>query len=66
VLDYDHARAGADPHGEVLDFWESAYRAGAELAGWDVAGLACPGGVTDALLSARGRPVAPTAVPGTG
>jgi hypothetical protein len=47
VLGYDDARAAADPTATVLDFYESAYQAGARLAGWDVDGLACPGGVTD-------------------
>jgi hypothetical protein len=46
ILRYDDARGEDDPRAAVLDFWESAYQAGAGLAGWDVAGLACPGGVT--------------------
>ena len=53
VLRYDDARAQADPRAAVLAFYESAYQAGARLAGWDVAGLACPGGVTDPRLSVR-------------
>ena len=40
----------ADPRASVLDFYESAYQAGARLAGWDVERLACPGGITDPLL----------------
>jgi hypothetical protein len=51
VLGYDDVRAAADPTGTVLDFYESAYQAGARLAGWDVDGLACPGGVTDPRTS---------------
>ena len=47
VLRYDDARAEPDPYAAVLSFYESAYRTGARRAGWDVAGLACPGGVTD-------------------
>ncbi|MCM2578085.1 DUF5996 family protein [Streptomyces meridianus] len=47
VLRYDDVRGGPDPRAAVLDFYESAYLAGAGRAGWDVAGLACPGGVTD-------------------
>lgn len=47
VLRYDDARAEADPRAAVLAFYESAYQAGARLCGWDVAGLACPGGITD-------------------
>ena len=47
ILRYDDARAEADPRAAVLAFYESAYQAGARLAGWDVAGLACPGGITD-------------------
>jgi Family of unknown function (DUF5996) len=51
VLRYDDARAAADPRAAVLGFYESAYQAGARLAGWDVARLACPGGITDPCLS---------------
>jgi hypothetical protein len=51
VLRYDDARAENDPRAAVLDFWESAYEAGARLAGWDVDRLACPGGVTDPVHS---------------
>ncbi|MGI5225440.1 DUF5996 family protein [Actinoallomurus sp. CA-142502] len=50
VLRYDDARADADPRAAVLSFYESAYQAGAGRAGWDIAGLACPGGVTDPRL----------------
>ncbi|MGA5895261.1 DUF5996 family protein [Streptomyces venetus] len=52
VLSYDDARAEADPRAAVLAFYDSAYRAGAGCAGWDVAGLACPGGITDQHLAA--------------
>jgi hypothetical protein len=34
----------------VLDFYEAAYRAGAERAGWDIARYACIDGATDPLL----------------
>ncbi|MCO6007048.1 DUF5996 family protein [Actinoallomurus purpureus] len=50
VLRYDDARAEADPRAAVLAFYESAYQAGARLAGWDIAGLSSPGGVTDPQL----------------
>jgi hypothetical protein len=50
VLRYDDARAGDDPRATVLDFYESAYQAGARLAGWDIQRLACPGGITDPAL----------------
>ena len=50
VLRYDDARAGVDPRATVLDFYESAYQAGARLAGWDVQRLASPGGITDPTL----------------
>jgi Family of unknown function (DUF5996) len=50
VLRYDDARASDDPRAEVLGFYESAYQAGARLAGWDVERLACPGGITDPRL----------------
>lgn len=36
LLRYDDARAAADPRTTVLDFYESAYRAGATRAGWDL------------------------------
>lgn len=35
LLRYDDARAAVDPRATVLDFYESAYRAGAVRAGWD-------------------------------
>jgi hypothetical protein len=51
VLRYDEARAEPNPRAAVLGFYETAYRAGARLAGWDTARLSCPGGVTDPHLS---------------
>ena len=39
ALPYDAVRAAADPRAALLAFLESAYTAGASLAGWDVAGL---------------------------
>jgi Family of unknown function (DUF5996) len=45
LLAYDVVRTSPDPKAIVLMFLESAYRAGAEAAGWDVADLAstwCP------------------------
>jgi hypothetical protein len=50
VLRYDDARATSDPRASVLDFYESAYQAGARLAGWDIQRLACPAGITDPAL----------------
>jgi Family of unknown function (DUF5996) len=50
VLRYDDARDEPDPHAAVLAFYESAYQAGARLAGWDIDRLACPGGITDPQL----------------
>jgi hypothetical protein len=50
VLRYDGARASDDPRTTVLDFYESAYQAGAQLAGWDIGRLASPGGITDPHL----------------
>jgi hypothetical protein len=55
VLRYDDARATGDVPATVLDFWESAYTAGARLAGWDLAGLASPGGATDPLAQPGAR-----------
>jgi hypothetical protein len=54
VLTYADARHTADPHTAVLDFYETAYRAGATRAGWDTARLDCAGGITDPQ---RRRPV---------
>jgi Family of unknown function (DUF5996) len=42
VLPYDAVRAAPDPAAALRAFYESAYRAGAEAAGWDVAALARP------------------------
>ncbi|MFC9952643.1 DUF5996 family protein [Streptomyces prasinus] len=47
VLPYDEVRTGSDPRSAVLAFYESAYRAGARRAGWEIERMACPGGVTD-------------------
>jgi hypothetical protein len=40
VLPYDVVRATPDPEQTLLDFYESAYLAGADSAGWDVAARA--------------------------
>jgi hypothetical protein len=53
VLRYDDARAAPDPRRSILEFFERAYQAGAGRAGWPVEALACPGGVTDPVLSPR-------------
>ena len=45
----DDVRALPDPHGAVLEFWDSAYRAGARRSAWDFARYDCPEGVTDPL-----------------
>lgn len=50
VLPYDEVRTAPDPRAAVLDFYESAYRAGARGAGWEIERMACPGGVTDPHL----------------
>jgi uncharacterized protein DUF5996 len=36
ILDYDELRKSKDPDGDLLSFFESSYKAGAELAGWDL------------------------------
>lgn len=46
VYRYELARADEDPRRSILKFLESAYLAGATLAGWDVGRLASPNGVT--------------------
>lgn len=35
LLDYDDLRKSADPDGDLLEFFETTYRAGAECAGWN-------------------------------
>lgn len=40
LLMYDDARNSADPRKTVLDFLDSAYRAGAKRAGWDAGSFA--------------------------
>lgn len=42
MLMYDDLRNEADPRQALLDFMESAYQAGATLAGWDVEALTVP------------------------
>jgi hypothetical protein len=39
-----------DRKGAALDFYESAFRAGASQAGWNMDGLASPHGVTDPVM----------------
>lgn len=51
ILRYDDARAEKSPRDAVLSFYQSAYEAGARLAGWDVEALACPGGITDPVAA---------------
>jgi hypothetical protein len=46
LLAYDDARAAADPWATTLEFFDSAFHAGADLAGWDKS-VRRPGGVTD-------------------
>ncbi|GLU50222.1 DUF5996 family protein [Nocardiopsis ansamitocini] len=53
VLRYDEVRTAPDPRKTVLDFYESAYQAGARRAGWDVDRLACTNGITDPELRTR-------------
>ena len=35
LFDYDDLRKSKDPDGDLLSFFESTYKAGAERAGWD-------------------------------
>lgn len=46
LLPYDDVRTQPGASAEILRFYDSAYAAGARLAGWDTDRL-CPGGVTD-------------------
>ncbi|GAA1171390.1 hypothetical protein GCM10009608_04620 [Pseudonocardia alaniniphila] len=57
VLRYDDARAAPDPRAAVLEFYDSAYRAGATRAGWDIDKWTSPGGVTDPVITAEQRGV---------
>ncbi|MBF6521162.1 DUF5996 family protein [Nocardia farcinica] len=50
---YDPARDTEDPVGAALEFFQTVYRQGSELAGWDAAALACWGGITDPVLEKR-------------
>ncbi len=52
ILRYDDARATEQPAETVLGFLESGYEAGATLAGWDIARLASPKGVSVPPISA--------------
>lgn len=47
VLRYGDARVLPDPRAAALEFYDSAYQAGARLARWDAERFACPGGRTD-------------------
>ncbi|MEW5541978.1 DUF5996 family protein [Streptomyces cyaneofuscatus] len=51
LLPYDEVRTRPDASAEILRFSDSAYAAGARLAGWEPDRL-CPGGVTDPQASA--------------
>ena len=51
VLRYEDARATGQPAETALRFFESAYEAGATLAGWDISGLASPNGITGTPFS---------------
>jgi hypothetical protein len=42
MLMYDDLRREADPRKALLDYLESAYQAGAKLAGWDIEALTVP------------------------
>jgi hypothetical protein len=53
---YDEARKHDDPVGCALEFYQSAYEAGSQLAGWDDASLACWAGITDPLLRGQEPP----------
>ncbi|MGN5636762.1 DUF5996 family protein [Streptomyces sp. AC154] len=57
LLPYDDVRTAPDAPAEILRFYDTAYAAGARLAGWHTDRL-CPGGVTDpqAPVAARPRP----------
>jgi hypothetical protein len=51
VLPLHAVQDSPDRRGAILDFYESAYRAGATRAGWDIDRLASPHGITDPKLA---------------
>ncbi len=53
LLPYDQVRNSPDPRGTLLDFLQSAYDAGATLAGWDRDGLRSPWCPTPAVREGR-------------
>ncbi|MFE9461832.1 DUF5996 family protein [Streptomyces californicus] len=55
LLPYDDVRTAPDASAEILRFYDTAYAAGARLAGWNTDRL-CPGGVTDPQVSVPPRP----------
>jgi hypothetical protein len=56
VLDYEVARTSSSPRDTVRSFLDSAYHAGARLAGWDTTRDICPGGITDPVIAPVSRP----------
>lgn len=54
VYRYNDARITTNPRSSVLEFLDSAYRAGATRAGWDIARLASPDGSTSRRSSQVG------------
>lgn len=50
VLRYDDLRASSDPRATALEFYESAFQAGATRAGWDLERERCVDGATDPHL----------------
>lgn len=55
LLMYEDARAAPDPWSSVHRFYDSAYRAGADLTHWE-RGRDCPGGITDPRLRTGADP----------
>ena len=53
ILPYENVRTAADPEGAVLDFLQSTYEAGADLAKWDRAALERSAGWTPPASAAR-------------
>jgi hypothetical protein len=58
ILRYDDVRSAAEPRSVLLEFLQSAYEAGASLAGWDLAATA-----TDWCPVPLGRPTEPSSPP---
>ncbi len=54
LLTYEEARRGPDPRASVLEFYATAFRAGARRAAWDLNRDSSPRGITDPRAAWQG------------